>query len=222
MVQVQMEPATEGPVGRILSVRRALAALLSGAAIAAVVAAATGEIELLPLVLWNAASILLVGRIWMLAWPLDSEGTKRIAEIDARRPATDTAVLAATFASIAAVIAALVEASGRKDAVSVAMIVLSVVAILMSWAMVNTVFALKYAWLYYLGIDGGIDFKQPEPPTYVDFAYMAFTVGVSFAVSETEPNSTAMRKLVLPHAVLGYAYTTLMVAVVINLMTNIG
>ena len=43
--------------------------------------------------------------------------------------------------------------------------------------MVNTVFALKYARLYYVDEDGGIDFRQDQPPTYSDLAYMAFLIG---------------------------------------------
>jgi uncharacterized membrane protein len=52
----------------------------------------------------------------------------------------------------------------------------------------NTVYAFKYARLYYLDEPdiGGIEFKQDDAPTYNDFAYLAFSVGISFAVSETE------------------------------------
>jgi hypothetical protein len=69
---------------------------------------------------------------------------------------------------------------------------------------VNTVFAFKYARLYYFDEpdSAGIDFKQKEPPTYSDFAYLAFTVGMSFAVSETEPTSTRTRRVALMHALL--------------------
>lgn len=68
--------------------------------------------------------------------------------------------------------------------------------------------------------DGGIDFKQDEPPHHSDFAYLAFTVGMSFAVAETEPTRTAIRKVVLGHALLCYTFG--IVAVTINLVTNLG
>jgi uncharacterized membrane protein len=64
---------------------------------------------------------------------------------------------------------------------------LSVVAVVLSWCLVNTVFALKYARLYYVDEDGGIDFKQEEPPAYSDFAYLAFTVGMAFAAPRPNP-----------------------------------
>ena len=94
-------------------------------------------------------------------------------------------MLGAAVASLAAVVEALVR-SGTRDAVGVATVVLGVLVVILSWALVNTVFALKYARLYYSGGDGGIDFHQEEPPAYSDFAYVAFTVGMSFAVPDTQ------------------------------------
>ena len=131
-------------------------------------------------------------------------------------------VLIATFASIAAVIVGLAESGNRADALGGLVIGLSTVATVLSWAMVNTVFAFKYARLYYFDDDGGIDFKQAEPPCYADFAYLAFTVGVAFAVSETEFTSTALRRLALPHALLSYAYTTFVIAIAVSLVPSLG
>lgn len=76
--------------------------------------------------------------------------------------------------------------------------------------------------LYYVDEDGGIDFKQERPPAYSDFAYMAFTVGMSFAVPESEPVSTQIRKVALGHALLSYVFGTGILAVAINLVTNLG
>jgi uncharacterized membrane protein len=51
---------------------------------------------------------------------------------------------------------------------------------------------------------------------------MAFTVGMSFAVSETEPTTTRIRRVALGHALLSYAFGTGVLAVAINLVTNLG
>ena len=105
-----------------------------------------------------------------------------------------------------------------------ASVLLSVLSVALSWALVNTVYAFKYARLYYFDEpdDGGIDFKQEDPPTYSDFAYLAFTVGMSFAVSETEPTATRIRRVALGHALLSYVFGTGVLAVAINLVTNLG
>jgi uncharacterized membrane protein len=173
------------------------------------------------LVGWSVAASSVLVRVWLLSWPQDCRGTKRLAQQEGRTHATDAVVLGAAVASLAAVVVGLARSS-EKDAVGVAVVVLGVVVVVLSWAVVNTVFALKYARLYYSGGDGGIDFGQEAPPAYSDFAYMAFTVGMSFAVSDTEPSSTEVRRTALGHALLSYLFGTVVIAVAINLVTNIG
>ena len=56
-----------------------------------------------------------------------------------------------------------------------------------AWFTVHTVFTLRYASLYYSNHAGGIDFNQDEPPAYVDFAYLAFTIGMTYQeLSDTD------------------------------------
>jgi uncharacterized membrane protein len=193
------------------------AGLLAGAATAVLIAA-----ELSVLVGWTIGAGILLTWTWWLCWPQDHQGTERLAEEEGRTHVTDTVVLIAAVASLAAVVVALTRSSSNTDAVAVASVILSVVAVILSWALVNTVFALKYARRYYEGGDGGIDFKQDEPPAYSDFAYLAFTLGMSFAAPETEPASTEIRKVALGHALLSYLFGTGVIAVAINLVTNLG
>jgi len=119
---------------------------------------------------------------------------------------------------------ALVQSGSQRGPTAVASVLLSVASVALSWALVNTVYAFKYARMYYLDEPdaGGIDFKQDQDPTYSDFAYMAFTVGMSFATAETEPTSTRIRRVVLGHALLSYAFGTGVLAVAINLVTNLS
>jgi uncharacterized membrane protein len=112
--------------------------------------------------------------------------------------------------------------STSGDAVGVATVVLGVLVVFLSWALVNTVFALKYARRYYSGGDGGIDFGHPELPAYSDFAYVAFTVGMSFAIADTQVADTSIRKVALWHALLSYLFGTIVIAGAVNLVTNLG
>ena len=121
--------------------------------------------------------------VWRISWPRDSEGTKRLAEEEGRTRVTDTVVLSAAVVSLGAGAEALVRSSSN-DLVGVVTVVLGVAVVIVSWALVNSVFAFKYARLYYCGGDGGIEFQQGRPPAYSDFAYIAFTVGMSFSVPE--------------------------------------
>jgi uncharacterized membrane protein len=45
---------------------------------------------------------------------------------------------------------------------------------------------------------------------------------MSFAISETEPTSSRTRKVALGHALFSYVFGTGILAVAINLVTNLG
>ena len=209
--------------GRLLSARRALVSLSAGLATGAVVGLAATP-RVLPLVSWTVTVAVLLTWVWRMSWRQDSEGTKRLAEQESTTRSADIWLLAAAVASLAVVVVALVQSTNQGDATAVASVLLSVLSVALSWALVNTVYAFKYARLFYLDEPdtGGIDFKQEDAPTYSDFAYMAFTVGMSFAVSDTEPTATRIRRVALGHALLSYAFGTGLLAVAINLVTNLG
>src|SRR4051812_20039144 len=209
-----------GPRPTILSWRRLLICL-GGGLLAAGLTTVAGVPDLAVLVGWAVTASGLLLWVWRISWPRDSEGTKRLAEEEGRTHVTDTVVLGAAVASLAAVVEALVR-SGTRDAVGVLTVVLGVLVVILSWAPVNTVFALKYARLYYAGGDGGIDFGQEDPPAYGDFAYVAFTVGMSFAVPDTALVDTQIRKVGLGHALMSYLFGTVVIAVAVNLVTNLG
>ncbi|RKN47913.1 DUF1345 domain-containing protein [Micromonospora endolithica] len=205
----------------MLSVRRALWSLAVGV-VAGMVTALLGAPELTPLVIWTIAAGTILVWVWRACWSAGPERTEQLAEAEQHSRSTDSAILIASVISLAAVAEALVRASNQQDTVAVMLVILSVVAVVLAWALVNTVFAFKYARLYYRDDDGGIDFKRDDPPAYADFAYVTFTVGMSYAPGENEPTSNRMRRIALGHALLSYAFGTGILAVAINLVTNLG
>jgi uncharacterized membrane protein len=208
--------------GRILSTGRALLCLAFGAG-AGLVTAKLWTWELAPIVGWCVAASSALAWVWLIGWHQDAEGTERLAEDEQRSRSTDLWVVLAAVTSLGVVVVAL-QRSGGKDAVAVATVLLSVLSVTLAWALVNTVFALKYARLYYLdepdhhGFDFGMDFE----PAYSDFAYMAFSVGMAYAAAETRPNHPATRKVMLGHALLSYLFGTGVIAVAVSLVTNLG
>ena len=209
-----------GPRPTFLSWRRLLICL-GGGLLAAGMTTVAGVPGIAVLVGWAVAASALLLWVWRIGWPRDSEGTKQLAEEEGRTRATDAVVLGAAVASLGAVVEALVR-SGSRDAVGVLTVVLGVLVVILSWALVNTVFALKYARLYYSGEDGGIDFGQPEPPGYSDFAYVAFSIGMSFSAPDTSLVDTSIRKVGLGHALLSYLFGTVIISVAVSLITNLG
>ena len=88
--------------------------------------------------------------------------------------------------------------------------------------MVHTVFTLRYAHEYYRPPVGGIDFKSSDqPPDYRDFAYVAFTVGMTFQVSDTDVQDLIVRRTVLGHALLGYLFGAVIIAITINVVAQL-
>lgn len=175
---------------------------------------------LAPLVGWDIAAVTLVNWVWLSIWKLDGEQTGNHAEReDPTRGAADLALLLAAVASLLAVGYVIVSAGkGFWGGVQVAFGVASVV---FSWAVIHTMFTLRYARLYYAGADGGINFHEDAKPRYSDFAYLAFTVGMTFQVSDTEVNTSAFRATILRHALLSYLFGTVIVALTINLVAGL-
>jgi len=219
----QLSEVRDTRTDRLLSARRAAISLAAGLVAGTIVGLAATP-RLMPLVSWTVAVSVLLTWVWGRSWPQDQEGTERLAEEERDTRSTDVWLIAAAAASIAVVVVALVQSSGERDATAVASVILSVLSVALSWALVNTVYAFRYARMYYVDEPdlGGIDFKQDRPPTYSDFAYMAFTIGMSFGVSETEPTATHVRRVALGHSLLAYAFGTGVLAVAINLVTNLG
>ena len=76
--------------------------------------------------------------------------------------------------------------------------------------------------LYYADDLGGVDFNQDEPPRYTDFAYLAFTLGMTFQVSDTDLKNHLVRVTALRHALLSYLFGAVILATTINLVAGLS
>ena len=80
---------------------------------------------------------------------------------------------------------------------------------------------MRYAQLYYRGKEGGVDFNQEEPPKYSDFAYLSFTLGMTFQVSDTNVGNSVIRQTVLRHSLLSYLFGSVILATTVNLIAGL-
>jgi uncharacterized membrane protein len=172
---------------------------------------------------WDVAAAIFLLWIWTTVWPMDPEKTKRYSNReDPSRALADGAVTAAAVACLSAVGFILVlaaKASGGAKALYLAIGVLSVV---LAWASVHSVFTLRYAATYYVeSPPGGVDFNQKQPPRYSDFAYLAFTLGMTFQVSDTDLTTVTIRRLALRHALLSYLFGAVILGLVINVLGSL-
>ncbi|MFG3417439.1 DUF1345 domain-containing protein [Micromonospora sp. NPDC047730] len=186
--------------------------------------ALTASLELAPLVGWDAAALSWLLLVWHKVWPMDADRTARLAVYeDPNRAARDSLLLVACLTSLLAVGVVVTRAhQGPATTLWNVYSGLSVLSVLLSWLVVHTVFAARYARIYYTGPDGGVDFNQPEPPRYSDFAYLAFTVGATFQVSDTALTSNEMRRTVLRHSMLSYLFGAFVIAVTVNLLAGLA
>lgn len=179
--------------------------------------------QLAVLIGWIVAAAVLLWWIWREIWRLDAAATARVAtREDDSRAAARVMLVAASLVSLAAIVAALHRSTSASLALEVALTAGCLVAVIVSWLTVNTVFVLRYAHLYYGGdAVGGIDFPGGPPPSYVDFAYLAFTVGMTFQVSDTAVTGPVVRSTVLRHALLSFVFSTSIIAMTINVLAGL-
>jgi len=167
---------------------------------------------------WIAAAAIYVVWMWLTIWPLDAATTAEHAvREDPGRAAVDVLSVVAALASLVAV-GLLLTASRNSDAQAA----LSVGTVALAWAAVHTTYTTRYAELYYTGTDGGIDFNQDEAPRYSDFAYVAFSIGMTFQVSDTNLRDSGIRAAALRHALLSFLFGTVIIATMINLVAGLG
>jgi len=204
------------------AVTRVGACAVSGA-LTALLAAVLAPWWLVPLAFWDAAALVYVAWMWRAVWPLDSAATARRACPDDPGPAwTDVLLLSASIASLLAVGLVLVRASHTGGLAKGMLLGLSIASIVLSWSVVHTVFALRYAKLYYEGTAGGVDFNEADPPSFSDFAYLALTIGMTFQVSDTDLKAKPIRQTALRHALLSYMFGALIVSITINLIAGLS
>jgi uncharacterized membrane protein len=131
-------------------------------------------------------------------------------------------LLGAGVVSLLAVGLVLVRAGNSSGAAKSLQAALSLASVVLSWGVVHTVFTLRYARLYYGGSDGGVNFHQNDPPRYGDFAYLGFTIGMTFQVSDTDLTTTDVRVTALRHALLSYLFGAVILAATINLIAGLA
>jgi len=181
---------------------------------------------------WQAAVLLgwSVAAFVYVAWVLTSiagkgpEETARIAtREDSSRAAADLMLLGAAIGSLAAVLLSLVKAAGEHGTAKAMLTAVGVASVVLSWAVVHITFTLRYARLFFTEPKGGINFYEDTgDPTYVDFSYVAFTIGMTYQVSDTDLTNRQVRSAALRHALLSYLFGTVIIAMTINVIAGLA
>ncbi|HEY2296326.1 MAG TPA: DUF1345 domain-containing protein [Jatrophihabitans sp.] len=195
--------------------------MLCAGGIAAITAGLLAGWTYAPLIGWSVAALLFCVVTFVNIRGRDATQTAAMAARDDPSPTlTDILILIANVASLISVAYLLVHANsahGVRQALLAAFAVASVAA---SWALVHTLYLLRYAVLYYSDTVGGINFNQSGPPRFADFAYLAFTIGMTYQVSDTNFENTGIRSVALRHALLSFVFGSMILATLVNLVAG--
>jgi uncharacterized membrane protein len=212
--------------------RQRIAAAIPSALVRLAVAAVTTFVAVallsprmaLPLALmggWDVGGLSLLVLAWLAIGGCDARLTQsRAASQDPGRTAVYLLITLTASVSLfgAVVLAHRAKSMMGGDALTPAL--LSVTTVAVSWLVTQTALTLRYAHLYYRedheGV-GGVEFPGRRPPTYLDFAYFAFTIGMTFQTSDVVVTSPVIRSTVLAHAMLSFAYNTAILAFALQL-----
>jgi uncharacterized membrane protein len=154
---------------------------------------------------------------------MKEEATARYAQReDPGRVGADATLTLASFASLASIGSALVQAHSTESSDTFLLTTISVVSVFLSWLVIHTLYCLHYAHIYFSKENNSsIDFGPDKHPTYIDFMYVAFTVGMTFQISDTTVSGREMRKSVTRHALLSYVFGAVIIATTVSIVASL-
>jgi len=177
---------------------------------------------------YDVAAIVLLAYDWTFGLRNNATHTiRRAAEADPGRNLLAGIVLVSVIAGLASAVSILgrgpdVPASDHSIAVAV-----GIAAVALGWFLIHTMYTFRYAHLYYYDSDQdgsaqrGLTFPGTADPDDYDFAYFAFVVGMTFQVSDVQITDPGVRSVVLLHGILSFGYNTAILALVVNLASNL-
>lgn len=176
---------------------------------------------------WNTFSLCMIIMTWItFKITTPTEIRKQSGVQDSSRVVIFIIILISTFASFLAVFILLIS---KDKATEILDIPIAVSGMAFSWFLVHTIFAMRYAHIFYGDHKtkpdvpaGGLNFPDDERPGYLDFAYFSFVLGMTFQVSDVQVTSKRLRKLALLHGVLSFAFNTVIVALTINVIAGLS
>ncbi|HRD28962.1 MAG TPA: DUF1345 domain-containing protein [Caulobacter sp.] len=171
---------------------------------------------------WDAGALTYIALLWGLFLTADEKAIRdRAGRQDDGAGIVMLVVMAAIGASLGGIVMALLNPDPDHRAVTP---ILVAATLALGWGLMHSVFVPHYAHRHFAAVarnkDAGVGFPGEPPRSYLDFAYMAFTIGATFQVSDNTVGSTRLRNLVTAHALAAYVYNTAILTVGISLLAN--
>ncbi|MFD8114648.1 DUF1345 domain-containing protein [Streptomyces microflavus] len=166
-----------------------------------------------------AAETIFVIAGWIALRPMDAATTHHNVRREEFRPVLEElVVVAAALCGLVGIVVLLLTSDSDLSHAAAA---IALGGVFTAWASLHLMYATRYAYLYYLPTEGGIDFNSPGSPKYVDFLYFSYNLGMTYQVSDTDVSTTEIRAVALRHCLLSYVFGASILATTINLVTGI-
>jgi uncharacterized membrane protein len=167
---------------------------------------------------WDAGAATLLLLIWRNIVRAEPSRTRELAAVE--DPGRIVVFVIDLLGSIISFAAAVLLIGRAETSPGSGALWFAVAAVVSSWALMHTGFTARYAHLYYRddGHVGGLDFPGHEAPDYLDFAYFAFVIGMTFQTADVSITARHIRRLALAHGILAFIYNTLILALAVNLI----
>jgi len=183
---------------------------------------------LIIIIVWDVFAFFYCLTSWIVFFTRTTSQIKRQAtKEDGSRLYVILIISVSSIASLITVLLLLISGKGT-DTSSLLYALSAIAGMVFSWVMVHTTFGFHYAHLYYdndkkdRGKNAeGLSFPTEKNPDYLDFAYFAFVIGMTFQVSDVEITSRTIRRLALLHGLLSFLLNTFVVALTINLIAGL-
>ena len=156
--------------------------------------------------------------IWLFL-RLEKDDTRaRFEAMDPSRSEVDLIVVGAAVAAIVGVAVMLVQGNSASNAA------VGVATVVAAWLAVHTTYTLRYAKQYFNSQPGCLDFAgvTDNQPRMSDFAYHAFTVGMTYQVSDVTVATPEARRLTWEHAMVSFLFGTVIIASTINVVVSLA
>ncbi len=178
---------------------------------------------------WDVFCISMIALCWTLFFTTRSESLESVVmRQDDDHKLIFLIVLIAVCFSVFGTLALMTQ-DNEGSFSKIAQTVVSLSPVFLSWFLLHSIFTIRYAHLFHGGetgkktTDAGkIDFPDKSIPDYIDFAYFSFVIGMTFQVSDVQVKSKDIRRVVLMHSLISFAFNTIIVALSINTIGNLG
>jgi uncharacterized membrane protein len=210
---------------------RLLLALLATAAVFFLIYGHVSVPALITLSWLTCASVIIITD-WLIILSCHPREMRKIARLkDSSRFMILLFIITGSCVSLFSIIFLLKAGKADHNANITHLVLMVMGSVIISWWMLHTVFTMSYAHLYYTAtpdpddekdkVIEGLQFPDEKNPDYLDFVYFSFVVGMTFQVSDVEISSRSIRRLVLLHGLISFAFNTAIVALSINVISSL-